>query len=328
MKLLQLLTKHNPVSSEGSLKRFRLLLAMTTAISMAALPNRLYGQTSPTTGSCRPTVTGDLEIVPLMSKIYGNERKLRIWLPPGYRDAAQQRTTYSVLYMFDGTWLFDQCTAPASQGEWKIDETLTQLIAGNEVEPVIVVGIDSNQHRDEEYAPYGNPLFFGPPKVFRGGSIPEFLTEDVLPYVAAHYRIKKGREHTGVGGSSLGGVAALNALIKRPDVFGLGLLESTSMQVGNGQLLRDVTPIVMGPVRVSVGVGTQELGPDATMLGVPNFDTAFVAMNKTLTESFKAAIANHPKVLFTVQEGARHGAAAWSARFPAAIKFLYPPITP
>jgi enterochelin esterase-like enzyme len=271
---------------------------------------------------------GDLEIVPLTSKIYGNERKLSIWLPPGYRDAAHQQTTYSVLYMFDGTWLFDKCTAPGSQGEWKIDETLTELIGKREVEPIIVVGIDSNQHRDEEYAPYGNPLFFGPPKMFKGASVPEFLTEDVLPYVAAHYRLKKGREHTGVGGSSLGGVAALNALIKRPDVFGIGLLESASMQFGNGQLLRDVTPVVMGPVRISIGVGTRELGPDATMLGVPDFDNAFVTMNKTLAENFKASMANHPKVLFTVQEGAHHGAAAWGVRFPAAVKFLYPSITP
>ena len=228
--------------------------------------------------------------------------------------------------MFDGTWLFDRCTAPGTQGEWKVDETLTELIAKHEVEPIIVVGIDSNNHRNEEYAPYGNPLFFGTPKVFQGARVPEFLTEDVMPYVAAHYRVEKGREHTGVGGSSLGGVAALTALIKRPDVFGIGLLESTSMQYGNGQLLRDVTPVVMGPVRVSIGVGTEELGADAKMLGVPNFDTAFVALNQSLADNFKAAMANHPEVLFTVQPHANHGAAAWGARFPAAIKFLYPPV--
>ena len=60
------------------------------------------------------------------------------------------------------------------------------------------------------------------------------------------------------------------------------------------------------------------------MLGVPNFDTAFVALNQSLADSFKAAMANHPEVLFTVQPHANHGAAAWGARFPAAIKFLYP----
>ena len=275
--------------------------------------------------SCKSTVTGDLEIVPLVSKIYGNERNLRVWLPPGYHDAENAQTTYSVLYVFDGTWLFDRCTAPGTQGEWKVDETLTDLITHKQVEPIIVVGIDSTAKRDVELAPYGNPLFYGPPKAFQGIHVPEFLTDEVLPYVAAHYRVKKGREHTGIGGSSLGGVAALTALLKRPDVFGIGLLESTSMQYGNGDLLRETMPVVMGPVRVSIGVGTAELGADAKMLGVPNYDDAFVSLNRQVAANFKAAIANHPEVLFTVQQGANHGAAAWGSRFPAAIRFLYPP---
>lgn len=83
-------------------------------------------------------------------------------------------------------------------------------------------------------------------------------------------------------------------------------------------------PVVMGPVRVSIGVGTAELGSDAKMLGAPNYDAAFVSLNRQLADNFKAALSNHPDVLFTVQQGANHGAAAWSSRFPGAIKFLYP----
>jgi predicted alpha/beta superfamily hydrolase len=302
-----------------------LCLMAFAGLSIAAFPLSVGAQAPVATAPCKSTVTGELEIAPLTSKIYGNERNLRIWLPPGYHDAQNAQTTYSVLYMFDGTWLFDRCTAPGTQGEWKIDETLTDLIAKHEVEPIIVVGIDSNQHRDSELAPFGNPLFFGQPKAFLGARVPEFLTDEVLPYIAAHYRVKKGREHTGVGGSSLGGVAALTALLKRPDIFGIGLLESTSMQYGNGELLRETTPVVIGSVRVSIGVGTAELGNDAKMLGVPNYDEAFVAMNRQLADNLKAALANKPQVLFTVQPNANHGATAWGSRFPAAIKFLYPP---
>ena len=292
---------------------------------VSALP--LLAQSNAPAKTCVSTVTGNLEIVPFKSAVFGNERKLRVWLPPGYNDAANQKTTYSVLYIFDGQMLFDRCTAPGQLGEWQIDETLTDLIAKHEVEPIIVVGIDNaGDQREVEFNPYFNPLPYGPPKVNKGYLIPEFLTQDVLPYVSAHYRVKKGREHTGVGGSSLGGVAALTALIKRPDIFGVGLLESTSMQCGNGQLLRDVSPVLLGPVRVSVGVGTIELGPDAIWLGMPNFDAAFVEMNKTVAANFKAAMLNHPEVLLTVQQGAHHRSQAWGERFPVAIKFLYPPI--
>jgi hypothetical protein len=97
------------------------------------------------------------------------------------------------------------------------------------------------------------------------------------------------------------------------------------MQYGNGELLRETTPLVVGPVRVSIGVGSAELGPDAKMLGVPNFDDAFVSLNRQLADNFKAALANRPEVLFTLQPGVGHGATARGSRFPAAIKFLYPP---
>ncbi len=54
-------------------------------------------------------------------------------------------------------------------------------------------------------------------------------------------------------------VAALYTLVRRPDLFGMGLLESTSLHTGNGQLLRDVTPLVIGPRKVYIGVGTDEV---------------------------------------------------------------------
>jgi enterochelin esterase-like enzyme len=98
------------------------------ATAWSGLSYGQIGQTPPNPAPCRSTVTGDLEIVPFTSKVFGNERKLRIWLPPGYHDAAQEQTTYSVLYMFDSTWLFDRCTAPQAQGEWNVDETLMELI--------------------------------------------------------------------------------------------------------------------------------------------------------------------------------------------------------
>ena len=106
------------------LNRFRLVLALIVATTIAPLSALLHAQATPASEPCHSTVTGDLDVVPLSSKIYGNERKIRVWLPPGYRDVAQEKTTYPVLYMFDGTWLFDKCTAPGSQGEWKVDETL------------------------------------------------------------------------------------------------------------------------------------------------------------------------------------------------------------
>lgn len=149
-----------------------------------------------------------------------------------------------------------------------------------------------------------------------------------MPLIDSHYRVTKGREHTGIGGASLGAAAALYTIIHRPDMFGLALFESTSLQLGNGQLIRDTTPVVVGPIRAWIGVGTEKLGQEtAKMLGVPNFDSGFVELSKALAANVRAALFNHPEVKLIVEPGARHGARYWGDRFSAAVQFLYPPVS-
>jgi predicted alpha/beta superfamily hydrolase len=303
----------------------RCLCAMLVVFGLAVGAGiRGFAETPPV--PCASTASGDIEILPLKSTVFENERNLRIWLPPGYHDAANASKTYPVLYLFDGQMLFDRCTAPGQIAEWRVDETLADLIGRGVIPPIIVVGIDNaGAQRNHEYQPYPNPLLFSnDPQGLAGDRIPSFLAEDVLPFVSSHYRISKDRKETGIGGSSAGAVAALIALMRRPDLFGLGLLESTSLQFGNGQLIRETSPILRGPLRVSIGVGTAELGPDiSNALDVPAFNASIVQLSQTLAGNFKAAMFNHPDVKFTVQEGARHGAEFWGQRFPAAVKFLF-----
>ena len=93
------------------------------------------GQSPP----CKSTVTGTLEIVGLTSRVFHNERYLRVWLPPGYSDLANAQKQYPALYMLDGQILFDGCTATRDgTTEWKIDETLTRLITEGTVPPLRV----------------------------------------------------------------------------------------------------------------------------------------------------------------------------------------------
>ena len=94
------------------------------------------------TADCKSTVVGDLEKRTFTSTTFGDPQTLLIWLPPGYNDPANAQKQYPVLYMMDGENLFDACTS-SFHHEWQIDETLTRLIANNEVEPLIVVGINS-----------------------------------------------------------------------------------------------------------------------------------------------------------------------------------------
>jgi len=123
--------------------------------------------------------------------------------------------------------------------------------------------IDSTgRSRGHGFSPYRNLLLPYDPVAPDGEHFPEFIATEVAPRINSRYRIAKGREHTGIGGSSLGATAALYTVFHRADMFGLELLKSTSLQLGNGQLIGDTSPIVMGPIRALISVGTEELGAD------------------------------------------------------------------
>ena len=299
----------------------RLILILNLMIVGAASEAKLKAQVP--AQACKSTVTGTLEIIPLESKVFGNKRLLRVWLPPGYSAQAAAAKRYPVLYLFDGQMLFDRCTSQPFPDEWHVDETLTDSIAKKTVRPLIVVGIDNAGpgHREDEYSRY-SAMADAPQK------LSAFMMTEVLPLIDGRYRTISDRANRGVGGASLASLAALTLLLDQPDTFGLGLLESTSLQNGNGRVLQETSPVVQGPLRVSIGVGTAEVPPaEAAAHGFPYFDDAFVAMSRRLAENLKKSLMNHPEVKLTVEPGGQHQPRYWSERFGPAVSFLFPPDT-
>src|SRR5579863_3524229 len=76
--------------------------------------------------------TGDLRIHEFHSRIFRNTRFLRVWLPPGYDDAANEGRRYPVLYLNDGQNLFEPSTAFAGV-DWQVDEAADRLIRGGTI---------------------------------------------------------------------------------------------------------------------------------------------------------------------------------------------------
>ena len=270
--------------------------------------------------ACRPTVQGRLDIVDFESKTFPGARKLRIWLPPGY-DAAKP---YPVLYMFDGQNLFDRCTGYGNQ-EWTADEVASRLIAEGKIPPLIIVGIDNaGARRAQEYLPYPDP--FNPDAAqVEGEKLIAFLRE-VIDFTGARYKLGEAR---GLGGSSYGGIATLQTVLHRPDLFNRALIESPSLQVGNGQLLRDAATPYALPERVFVGMGSAELAIEAD---APSERRAFaqrvnagsVSAVKRLAGALEAS-AMPAAIKLVVAPGAHHNEAAWATRLPEALTFLFGP---
>lgn len=208
---------------------------------------------------CKHTVVGELQVFRFDSRVFANTPMLRVWLPPGYNDAANAPKLYPVLYMFDGQNLFDACTGPDSAHEWQIDETLTRLIAERKIAPIIVVGIDNaGERRLNEYFPWRDVVQMPDMPEPEGVRMPEFMLREVMPVIEAKYRIAKGAENTGIGGSSAGAVAAVYVTLQAPGRFGRLLAESIDVFVGNGQLVRDSTNIAQAPERAWFGIGGRE----------------------------------------------------------------------
>ena len=153
------------------------------------------------------TILSDAFYMPQLDR----SRRVWVYLPPGYEDGDQR---YPVLYMHDGQNCFDTRTAFA--GEWEVDETLNELY-DEQGFALIVVAVDNGEiHRFDEYTPWINPQYGGG----EGDAYIEFLSETLKPHIDSTYRTLPEKEHTGLMGSSLGGLISNYGALARPDVYG------------------------------------------------------------------------------------------------------------
>ncbi|RIE02368.1 alpha/beta hydrolase [Cohnella faecalis] len=148
-----------------------------------------------------------------------NKRDLRIYLPPGYSDYTNRR--YPVLYMHDGQGLFDP--GSFSQASWLVHETADRLIAEGRLEEIIIVGIDNKG--DERLHEFTFPLDAtggipgAPDAECRGTLYERFIIDELKPFIDRSFRTLPDRSHTGMMGSSLGGLVTYHIGFRNPAVF-------------------------------------------------------------------------------------------------------------
>ena len=257
---------------------------------------------------------GELRFHTHVSRIFGNMRQLRVWLPPGYNSPRNEGRRYPVLYLNDGQNLFEPETAFAGV-DWRVGETLERLIGEDVVPPMIVVGIDNaTVERIREFIPYKS-LHPPVPKPM-GKHYPDFLIREVMPLIARTYRVARGAKNTGLGGSSLGGLISLYTAIMRPGVFGKLLVESPSLFVANRQVFKDSRTVATWPQRIFLGVGTRETGQ-------PDRDQGIVDDVRSLARILHLAGLREKRLRLEIEEGAGHSEGAWAGRFAMAAAFLF-----
>lgn len=138
-------------------------------------------------------------------------RKIQVYLPSNYSSSKKR---YPVLYMHDGQNLFDEYYAPF--GEWGVDEALDSLqkLTGKYA---IVVAVDhGNEKRLTEYNFEDNTKYGSA----EGKNYIDFLATTLKTFIDKKYRTKKGKSHTAIAGSSLGGLISTYAVLQYPETFG------------------------------------------------------------------------------------------------------------
>jgi predicted alpha/beta superfamily hydrolase len=243
------------------------------------------------------------------SPALGTARRVSIYLPPGYDESPAR---YPVLYLQDGQNLFDPARAFVPGQDWGLDETAEALIRGGEIAPLIMVGIDhGGVDRLHEYTPTCDPTRGAGGRL---GAYRDFLVDELKSWIDARYRTRPEAASTGIGGSSLGGLAALEIGLARPDVFGRLAALSPSLWWDRRCVIERARALDgRRDVVIWLDAGTHE-GP-----GVVHH--ARVLKNILLRHGWRLGRDLHYREV----AGGQHSEADWARRAADVLRALFPP---
>lgn len=261
------------------------------------------------------TVVGNLQVLKgLWSPQLGNRRDILVYLPPNYE---QSNTRYPVIYMHDGQNLFDQVTSFA--GEWQVDETMEALSRrGYEA---IVVGLPNmGEQRLDEYSPFPQPRY----SIGQGAKYLDFILQTVKPLLDRDFRTLPDRAHTGMIGSSMGGLISLYAFFCPPQAFGFVGVMSPSLWFAQGRIFTYVEQASFVPGKIYLDTGTQEQTRFYTnrrklRSKLSEYNSTVQGMYDLL---YHKGFRPNQDLLYVEEENGIHNEAAWARRLPGALEFL------
>lgn len=137
---------------------------------------------------------GKLVTTSIHSDVLHEDKKLWIYTPAGF---AQNGNRYPLLVLFDGDRNID----------W-IPKVLDLLVAQRRIPPIVAVMTDNSVPSARRTELPCNPQFA------------DFLAKELVPWAREHEHATTQTQRTIVAGSSYGGLAAVFAALRHPEVFG------------------------------------------------------------------------------------------------------------
>jgi enterochelin esterase family protein len=137
---------------------------------------------------------GNVESASIQSAILKGEKKLWIYTP---KDFSKTGGRYPLLVLFDG-----------DRNVMWLPKILDNLIASGKIPPMVAVLIDDSVRATRNIELPYNQAFA------------DFLAKELAPWSREKYHTTLEAEQTTVAGSSYGGLAAVFAALRHPEVFG------------------------------------------------------------------------------------------------------------
>lgn len=159
-------------------------------------------------------------------QVYGPNdlpRKVHVFMPRGYAEGCDR---YPVVYMNDGETAF----WPGGPGNksWSVAQGLEELYAEGAIPPIMVVAIHAID-RNVEYS----HTEWAPNEACCGVTLyADYVSDGVKAFIDASYRTRPEPEHTGIVGSSRGGLCSFILANLRPDAFRMAGCLSPSFWLG------------------------------------------------------------------------------------------------
>lgn len=264
----------------------------------------------------RHTVVGNLKIArDILSPQLNNRRDILVYLPPSYETETRR---YPVLYMHDGYNLFDEATSYV--GEWQVDETMEQLSRDEGLEAIVVGIPNMGPQRINEYSPFADKQYGGG----QGHKYLSFIVHTLKPLLDRHFRTLPDKRHTGMLGSSMGGLISLFGFFAHPTVFGFAGVMSPSLWVAHGAIFRFVEEAPFQQGKIYLDAGTREMGgiwPDQHVL-ISRSRQYYGRVRHMKRLLVKKGYRPTRNLLHLEDKGAGHDEAAWAYRLPNAVRFF------
>jgi enterochelin esterase-like enzyme len=223
-------------------------------------------------------------------------RRVRVYLP-----ARQPRRTTPrpLLVLFDGQNAFDDEGSFA--GGWHAHRAVDRYAARRANPPVIVAIDHGHEARIRELTPQGQVEAFV-----------AWIAQTLVPGARGEFRLTHVPHGTVLGGSSLGGLAALYAHYRFPEVFGGAMGMSPSLWAGREAIGALVTAEGLPwTSKVYLDAGAREAGGKT------------LAAAEQLAGLLRARGYTRERLRLRADKRGAHNERAWRRRLPGALRFLF-----